>query len=463
MIPGLVARLSVLPKHSSLRTWRYAIACAAGALLIALAPVAQSQTVPTIPSVSGPITGPGPMYPGLRPLTPGTEPADYGYLTEEYFVSGMANGQPYTIRILVRRPVVEKKFSGIVVSEVMHSNGFAVVFEPARLSITLRGHIHVEIAAQQGNVNNTIKPFNPERYGALSIPSGAQTSQIIAQVGVLIKTNFSGPLGPFAPRHLILMGTSQSSTVLRTYQSQQHFQARMPDGSAIYDGYLATSTLGNAPMMVVDVPTVQMPTQTEVNSGAASGNTYRRSDSDEPGNQFRLYETAGQSHANSRDTVTYDPNPCQLLVSDFPWGAITAMGLNHLVEWVDHGTIPPRASSYIQVDNDTSNDGSPLALDEFGNATGGVRNTYVDVPVAQYGVPNVGSTPAAAFTCSIAGYRLPFSKETLHSLYKNRGQYISQVNRRLMELIREGWFLPEYADDVRRDALQSDIPSPRGK
>ena len=87
----------------------------------------------------------------------------------------------------------------------------------------------------------------------------------------------------------------------------------------------------------------------------------------------------------------------------------------------------------------------------------------MDVPVAQYGVPNVGSTPAAAFTCSIAGYRLPFSEETLHSLYKNRGQYISQVNRRLMELIHEGWFLPEYADDVRRDALQIDIPSPSGK
>jgi hypothetical protein len=443
--------------------WRRTIVCAAGTLFIAWA-LAEAQTVPDIPIVSGPIIGPGAMYPGLRPLTPGTEPADYGYLTNEYFVSGMANGQPYTTRILVRRPPKVKKFSGIVVSEVMHSNGFAVVFEPARHSILLRGHVHVEIAAQQTNVNTTIKPFNPERYAKLSIPSGAQTSEIIAQVGMLIKGNLmGGPLDPLPVRHLILMGTSQSSQVLRTYQSQQHFQVRMPDGSAIVDGYLATSTLGNAPMMIVDVPTVQMPTQTEVNSGAAAGNGYRRPDSDEPENRFRLYETAGQAHANSRDTVTYDPNPCQLPISDFPWGAITATGLHHLVEWVARGTIPPHAPSYIQVDNDTSNDGSPLALDEFGNALGGVRNTYVDVPVAQYGVPNVGSTPAAAFTCSIAGYRLPFSEDTLRSLYKNRAQYIREVNRRLKELKREGWFLPEYADVVRRDALQIDIPSARRK
>ena len=36
---------------------------------LALAPQAGAQsTVPDIPSVEGPITGPGQMYPGLRPL-----------------------------------------------------------------------------------------------------------------------------------------------------------------------------------------------------------------------------------------------------------------------------------------------------------------------------------------------------------------------------------------------------------
>lgn len=52
------------------------------------------STVPDIPSVEGPITGAGQMYPGLRPL------------------GGIA--QPYTTRMLVRQPKNPKRFSGIV-------------------------------------------------------------------------------------------------------------------------------------------------------------------------------------------------------------------------------------------------------------------------------------------------------------------------------------------------------------
>lgn len=433
------------------------------AALLVLAPDAATQTVPAIPSVEGPITAPEPMYPGLRPLTPGTEPADYGYVTEEFFVSGTtltAAGvaQDYTTRILVRSPKNPKRFSGIVVAEVMHSNGFAVTFEPSRHSFLLRGHVHVEMAAQQGNVNGTVKPFNPERYAPLAITSGGQTSQIVAQVGALLKSNLrGGPLHPLRVRRLLLMGTSQSSGVLRTYQSQQHFQARMPDGGPIFDGYLAVSTLGGAPMMVVDVPTIMMPTQTEVNSGAAAGNTYRRPDSDDPANRLRIYETAGMPHANGRDTVAYTPGMCTLPVSDFPWGAAVSVGLHHLVQWVDRGRVPPSAP-YIEVDNDLANDGSRLALDENGNAKGGVRNVYVDVPVAQYGVPNAGATPAAGFLCSIAGWRLPYDEQKLQTLYRNRLDYLGDVARRALELVGEGWLLPESVPSVLIDALEIEIP-----
>ncbi|HYS76458.1 MAG TPA: hypothetical protein VEM38_10235 [Burkholderiales bacterium] len=37
---------------------------------------------------------------------------------------------------------------------------------------------------------------------------------------------------------------------------------------------------------------------------------------------------------------------------------------------------------------------------------------------------------------------------------------MSRVNQRLMELIREGWMLPEYAEDVRSDALGIQITPP---
>lgn len=433
------------------------------ALLLACANLAQAQfTVPPIPAVEGPITGPGPMYPGLRAEAPGTTPEDFGYVTEEFFVSGTANGLPYKTRILVRRPEPAERFSGIVVSEVMHSNGFAVTFEPARKSVMLRGHVQVEMAAQQSNVNTIIKPFNPDRYASLSIPSGGQTSEIAAQVVRLLKTNLTnGPLAPLVVRRLMLLGTSQASGVLRTYQQQKHFQSRMPDGSALVDGYLATSTLGNAPMMVVDVPTVHMPTMTEANSAPSSGIGYHRPDSDDAANRYRLYEVAGMAHANSRETPTYVPNPCTRPISDFPWGASVAMGLQHLIEWADRGTAPPHAAPFEFDPTKTGN--ARLVVDENGNIKGGVRNTYVDVPVAQYGVPNAGATPAAQFNCSIAGWREPFGEQELRELYKNHGAYISQVNRRLMELVRDGWVLPEYMEDIRADALAIGIPSPSGK
>lgn len=415
--------------------------------------------VPPMPAFEGPITEGGDMYPGLRPEAPGTTAADFGYATDEYFVSGTANGQPYKTRILVRHPLPAERFSGIVVTESMHSNGFAVTFEPARKYFFLRGHVHVEIAAQQSNVT-TMKAFNAVRYASMSIPSGQQTSEIIAQVGLLIKSNLSnGPLAPLTARRLFMEGTSQASAVLRTYQQQKHFQSRMPDGSAIMDGYLATSTLGGAPMMVVDVPTVHMPTMTEVNSGAPTGATFRRADSDDPANRYRLYEVAGMAHANSRETPTYVPNPCMDPISDFPWGGMAAMGLDHLIAWVDQGVVPPHAAR-LEFDNDTTNDQSRLTLDAYGNVKGGVRNTYVDVPVAAYGVPNSGATPAAQFNCSIAGWRKPLDQKTFRNLYDNKGSYISAVNQRLMELVREGWMLPEYTEDVRADAQAIDITPP---
>jgi hypothetical protein len=206
-----------------------------------------------------------------------------------------------------------------------------------------------------------------------------------------------------------------------------------------------------------------MPTVTEVNAGGRqAGAPFEREDSDAPANRYRLYEVAGMAHANSRDAAAFMPSPCILPASDFPWGAMVAMGLNHLVDWVDRGTVPPHAPR-LQFDNNTANDGSRLALDPNGNVKGGVRNTYVDVPVAQYGVPNAGATQAAELQCGLAGWRVAYDAETLTQLYRSRAAYVARVNRRLVELMREGWMLPEYAEDVRADAQQIEIPGPAEK
>ncbi len=61
-------------------------------------------------------------------LKPGDDMAHFKYEAHEYFVSGTANGQPYTTRIVVRRPADAAKFSGLVLAESMHPSGNAWMF-----------------------------------------------------------------------------------------------------------------------------------------------------------------------------------------------------------------------------------------------------------------------------------------------------------------------------------------------
>lgn len=415
-----------------------------------------------LPTVMGPITGPGPMFPGLREVPRGTEPADFDYVAKEYFVSGTANGKAYTTRIVVRQPKDPKKFSGIVVSEVMHGSGNSWMFYTTRLYMMNEGHIHVEIAAQKAPTEASIIKSNPERYKSLSLPEAAQVNEITAQVGTLLKSNSKdSPLAGLRVRHLFLMGTSQSSGVLVQYL-RTHAVSRMADGSAIFDGFFPTSVVGNNPIPQIDVPLIQMQTQTEVNATAAMGNKYRKPDSDEPGNRYRLYEMAGMPHNDSRENPNYHPDPCDKPATRFPEGAMMSVGLHHLIQWVDRGIAPPHGDQ-ILVDNDTANDGSPLALDAYGNAKGGVRNTYVDVPIAKYGVPNTakpGFAPEtrADFYCSIAGFELPLAHDKLQALYKDRKQYEKKVHERLKQLIKDRWFLPVYTKQVMGDAAQALVP-----
>ena len=412
----------------------------------------QVQTAPT-PTVSAVITGPGPMFPGLQRVPPGTGLPDHKYVVREYFVSGTAAGKPYTTRIIVRQPEDAKRFSGIVVAEPMHASGNSWMFYFTRIYMMDSGHISVEIAPQKEGTEATIVKSNPERYKAINLPDMGQANEILAQVGALLKANgASSPLNGLRVRHLLMMGTSQSAGTLRGYLPA-HGAWRMPDGKPIYDGFLATSTAG-MPIPKIDVPLIQIATQTEMTRGAANGETHRRADGDAPGDQFRLYEMAGMPHNDSRENPTYSPNPCKLPVTQFPVGSMMAMGLHHVVQWVDTGTLPPRAERMV-VEN------GAIVMDANGNARGGVRNPYVDVPAATYGAPNSADPKPGTrddFYCSIAGYETPLSADQLHSLHKDSAAYRSKVKQRLAELTKAGWFLPVYAGQVTGDAEKVRIP-----
>jgi hypothetical protein len=430
------------------------LAAAVVGLLLSSGAVSHAAT-PPVPTLSGPIPGPGPIYPdpAISIVPTAVKVEDFPYVTEEYFVSGTANDAPYTTRIIVRRPTDRATFSGVVVAEALHAGGRSLVFEWSRVSILTRRHIFVEIVHSPANIN-LLKTFNAERYASLAIAMG-QTNEIIAQAGMLMKSG-TGPFAGYRVQAITLMGTSASSGTVRNYLAD-HATRRMAAGLPIFDGFLLTSTNGNTPLPIVDVPMIQMPTQTEVVTWAERGIAYRRPDSDERSNRFRLYEVAGMPHNNSRDSPAFQNDPCTLPVTDFPAGAFTALALNYLVDWITKDRTPPHAPP-IEVDQNAANDGSHLALDEFGNAKGGIRNVWVDVPTATNGVFGKGKTAAQDRLCQLAGTKVPLPDAALKKLYPDKQQYAARVERHLTDLIAQGWFLPEYADMVRRDVDTIRLP-----
>ena len=393
------------------------------------------------------------MHPGIRPGPEGTNLEDFGYVTEEFFVSGTAGpaNASFKVRLLVRRPANPAKFSGMVLGEPTHRGGNALICQYARFGIGKRGHLCADVMARPINLSNPntagagLHEFNLARYGSLHVASD-QTNEILAQVGRLLRSNLSGgPLAGYPVRTLVMGGTSDSSGATRTYMSSaamlDHADLRMPDGGPIYEGFFVTSTLGGAPVPVTDVPTIQMPSQSEVHAR----DDYRRPDSDAPGDQFRIYEVSGMSHNDARENPAFFG--CTHPLSHFPHGALTFMGLQHVLDWAAHGAIPPRAP-YMEVDNDLS-DGTRVALDEHGNAKGGVRSTYLDVPAFTFTIPNSGPG-----LCSQTGWITPFSEAKMQALYRNHGGYVSRIQHRLKELMDDGWFPREYADEYVRGDIE---------
>jgi hypothetical protein len=405
------------------------------------------------------VTGSGPMYVSDQSHAPGYTPDDFGYRALEYFVSGTANGEPYTTRVVIRRPGDDADYSGLVLAESMHGSGSAHMFEFSAAYLMDSGHIAVEIQTTSPALQ---QEFNPARYDRLDIKNG-QANDILGQVGALIKSE-EGPIGDLGVRHMVLGGTSMSAGTLINYLAD-HPRFRTPgDMDHIYDGYFPTSTGSDVPR--VDVPVIEMPTQLEVQS-----NVTRRNDGDAPGDQFRLYEFAGIGHVDARDNVRLLPNPCAHPLSTLPSQAYWSVSLHHLFRWVDEGILPPRASR-VWLDRDVGNDGSQMVLDEHGNPVGGIRSPYVDVPAAYYVAGNVAADPlpdavsdyveangaqGAAIMCRLSNYQYSFDDDKLEDLYDSPRDFRKAFEDRLDELEAEGWSLPLYRDMILADAAAIDF------
>ena len=328
------------------------------------------------------------------------------------------------------------------------------MFEFTSIYTMSSGHAAVEVLA--GGLQLVVDS-NKERYKDLQV-APAQTSEILAQVGSLIKSKDTGPFAGLPVRKIILAGTSATAGTLIQYLPA-HMVYRTPTMQRIYDGFLPTSN--GSVIRPVDVPLVQVPSMLEVRAA----NITTRPDGDMPGDQYRAYEFPGMGHVDSRDNVRLQPNPCKYPLSNFPMQAYMSVALNHLLQWVDKGTVPPKADRIMK-------EGTAMILDERGNPRGGVRNPYVDFPIAKYAVPNEaasslianpsayiakGGQQAAGQMCGLAADQTDFSKDQLKQFYGTKKNYQKSVEKRMSELEKAGWSLPVYRDMILADAAKVDF------
>jgi hypothetical protein len=410
-------------------------------------------TAVTLPKLSAEITGPGPMFDSSSSLAPGKGLAAFGYVANEYLVSGTANGEPYTTRLVVRKPSDNSKFSGLVLAEAMHGSGSAHMFEFTSIYTMTSGHAAVEILTTSPAQFVTL---NEPRYRDLKL-TGVQTNEILAQVGALVR---SGSLAGGPVRKMVLGGTSMTAGVLINYLPA-HMVYRTPQMQRVYDGFLPMSN--GALVRDVDVPVIHVPTMHEV-----AGNITNKQDSDEPGKQYRLYEFSGMGHIDTRDSDRLQPNPCALPLSTFPVQAYMSVAFDHLLKWVDKGIAPPRAER-ILLDRNEANDGSMMSLDEHGNPRGGIRTVYVDAPAVAYKIRPAAATPvispasayitrgglqAANQMCGLSTSQTAFAPAKMKELYKNKQGYVRAVEKRLTELEKAGWSLPVYREMILGDAAK---------
>jgi hypothetical protein len=422
--------------------------------------------------------------------------ADYDYVVEEWFASGLdPHGRPYKTQIVVRRPRDPARFSGTIIVEPLHIHGIAALYMYCSPYILRSGHGWACIVSQKTALDTHVKPTAPGHYESLHIEANPEPSPynaaldlntpplqenddplrfawwaelarfndasptILAEAGAALR----GPGGPFAGyavRNLVLGGHSQTGFATTNYMLTAHATQRLPGGAPVYNGFFPSGFPANA-FAPCGVPIVQLMSDGDISNpyyafqSGYEGRKYRRPDSDLPEDRFRLYEVAGLPHTGTRHPALADPRmwqaaptviaiPLDAVMNSLPHHEMFSVALDHLVRWVADGVTPPRADRI-----ETLPDGY-FAKDAHGNSKGGVRCVQLDVPRATYlpNPPNPDGTPSWGTVAT----EIAFSPEKMRELYGTPERYQDSFHRRLDTLIAEGWFLAGDAPSIRAEA-----------
>jgi hypothetical protein len=415
------------------------------------------------------------------------QPLPSDYAESEFLVSGTAaeytgpatgpatvasEDHPFATRVLVRTPADPADFSGRVWLEPFNTSGggeLDAVWSSLAPLITDEGDAWIGVTVRASQTGR-LKEFDAARYAGVALTNNDHGWDALRSVGTLVKLNpDQSPLADYDVKHLYMAGYSQSGVDAATFAGAFNRMTRLGDGASVYDGYFLGGHAGNlsplesgssiipkfesAPLPPIDVPVIDFESQSDaegfqvdvpvslareaglagadeatgdtipyVNPGGAS---IRQPNTDEDDDHLFLFEVAGAPHSTNASEGC--PG-----VTTFPTAYFTRAAAALLVAWAEKGTTPPDADRLeLAVDDAVS----AAATDEVGNAKGGVRSPFVDVPLSRYEVH--GPPPR----CRSAGNEIALPKDELVKRYGSAAAYLERFTTSLDRTIKARFLL----------------------
>ena len=168
---------------------------------------------------------------------------------------------------------------------------------------------------------------------------------------------------------------------------------------------------------------IKSPTFTYTDVGGAR---VRRNDSDTARDQYRLFEIPGAPHVAGAGSGCIGS-------SSFPTQYFFRAAAALLARWAEEGAAPPRAP---RIELAKLGPVSVAKNDRYGNALGGVRSPFVDVPLARYEV-HTGPAP----TCKQFGKETQLSADLLRRRYGGVDEYMKAFTTKLNATVSAGFLL----------------------
>jgi hypothetical protein len=387
------------------------------------------------------------------------------WIDQEFFISCSSPSTTYTTAVFVRRPVQGGRASGVVAVDPLHSAGLWGMQTLLQPYFASHGVVHLGVAASNDTAQRIVKGANPTRYASLQVPATPDAAnEILSGVGALLHQPSSPLLPGIHVKSVILGGWSQTSVVTRTFINSRQAQATV-DGHRVFEGFFpaqpAVGSSGGAQVQRIPdigVPVLELEGERElrVTISIYGSLGYRRPDS----KTYRLYEVPGMSHINNQPdnpvsgfagSVSCD-RPPDAKPSAFRQTDIWAMAFDSLVRWISTRVAPPHAPR-IELEAD----GKTVRRDTHGNALGGVRSVFVDVPTASITPTSLAPGGVVMNPCAYIGYQLDFTPAQLRALYGTHASYVHQVITATNKLVGQRFLLPENARPLVDAAQQSSV------